>query len=282
MRKTNYHTHTKRCMHACGSDEEYVIAALQNHYEVLGFSDHTPWNYRSDFVAHMRMRLAQAQEYFDSIAALKRKYQGRIEILTGLECEYFPEYMDWLLDFAIDHQVDYLLFGHHYYRTDENRDRGGRIYFGGIRDHDSLKLYVEDAVSAMHSGMYAYFCHPELFMRGIKSVDAQVKEAFYTLCRCAKECGMPLEYNLAGAAYNRSLHVEAYPHHAFWEVAAEVGNTAIIGVDAHDPKALASDELREEGLRFLKGLGIAVSDEVPRVDFVSLKRNKMLKICDKH
>ena len=23
MRKTNYHTHTKRCMHACGKDEEY-------------------------------------------------------------------------------------------------------------------------------------------------------------------------------------------------------------------------------------------------------------------
>ena len=30
MRKTNYHTHTKRCMHACGKDEEYVLADMKN------------------------------------------------------------------------------------------------------------------------------------------------------------------------------------------------------------------------------------------------------------
>lgn len=138
MKKTNYHTHTKRCMHACGSDEEYVLAALQNGYETLGFSDHTPWNYKTDFVAHMRMRLDQAQGYLDSVAALKEKYQGKIEILCGFECEYFPGYMDWLLDYLIEHEVDYIIFGHHYYRTDENRDQGDRIYFGGIRDHASL------------------------------------------------------------------------------------------------------------------------------------------------
>ena len=69
------------------------------------------------------------------------------------------------------------------------------------------------------------------------------------------------EYNLAGAAYNHSMHQEAYPHHAFWEVAAEVGNTAIIGVDAHDPRALMSDDLREEGLRFLHSLGMTITDE---------------------
>lgn len=274
MKKTNYHTHTKRCMHACGSDEEYVLAALQNGYETLGFSDHTPWNYKTDFVAHMRMRLDQAQGYLDSVAALKEKYQGKIEILCGFECEYFPGYMDWLLDYLIEHDVDYIIFGHHYYRTDENRDQGDRIYFGGIRDHASLQLYVEDAVSAMKTGMYSYFCHPELFMRGIKCVDETVREAYYTLCRCAKECGMPLEYNLAGAAYNHSMHQEAYPHHAFWEVAAEVGNTAIIGVDAHDPRALMSDDLREEGLRFLRSLGMTITDELPRVDFRALRETK--------
>ena len=128
MKKTNYHTHTKRCMHACGSDEEYVLAALQNGYETLGFSDHTPWNYKTDFVAHMRMRLDQAQGYLDSVAALKEKYQGKIEILCGFECEYFPGYMDWLLDYLIEHEVDYIIFGHHYYRTDENRSGRSHLF----------------------------------------------------------------------------------------------------------------------------------------------------------
>ena len=55
---------------------------------------------------------------------------------------------------------------------------------------------------------------------------------------------------------------------------AEVGNTAIIGVDAHDPRALMSDDLREEGLRFLRSLGMTITDELPRVDFRALRETK--------
>ncbi len=38
----NYHTHTSRCGHAGGSDEEYVQAAIKAGYQILGFSDHAP------------------------------------------------------------------------------------------------------------------------------------------------------------------------------------------------------------------------------------------------
>lgn len=41
MRQTNFHTHTSRCHHAYGEDEEMVRAAIQNGFEVLGISDHT-------------------------------------------------------------------------------------------------------------------------------------------------------------------------------------------------------------------------------------------------
>ena len=40
---TNYHTHTTRCGHAEGTEEEYILTALRCGYKVLGFSDHTPW-----------------------------------------------------------------------------------------------------------------------------------------------------------------------------------------------------------------------------------------------
>ena len=53
--KTNYHTHTTRCMHATGSDEDYVLSAIKGGYQELGFSDHTPWKYHTDYVADMRM-----------------------------------------------------------------------------------------------------------------------------------------------------------------------------------------------------------------------------------
>ena len=40
MIKANYHTHTARCGHAIGTDEEYVQAAIQAGLKTLGFSDH--------------------------------------------------------------------------------------------------------------------------------------------------------------------------------------------------------------------------------------------------
>ena len=49
-RKTNFHTHTARCLHATGTDEDYVKAALHSGYTLLGFSDHTPWHYESGYI----------------------------------------------------------------------------------------------------------------------------------------------------------------------------------------------------------------------------------------
>ena len=39
----NYHTHTYRCRHAIGSEEEYIRKAIDGGLKVLGFSDHTPF-----------------------------------------------------------------------------------------------------------------------------------------------------------------------------------------------------------------------------------------------
>ena len=47
MMKTNFHTHTARCGHASGRDEEYVQSAIRGGYQVLGFADHSPWQFAS-------------------------------------------------------------------------------------------------------------------------------------------------------------------------------------------------------------------------------------------
>ena len=46
---TNYHTHTTRCGHAEGTEEEYILTALRCGFKVLGFSDHTPWAYATQY-----------------------------------------------------------------------------------------------------------------------------------------------------------------------------------------------------------------------------------------
>ena len=42
MLKNNYHTHSKYCNHAIGEMEDYVLVAINNNFEELGFTDHMP------------------------------------------------------------------------------------------------------------------------------------------------------------------------------------------------------------------------------------------------
>ncbi|HAH75526.1 MAG TPA: histidinol phosphate phosphatase HisJ family protein, partial [Kandleria vitulina] len=51
----NYHTHTYRCKHAIGKEEDYIKNAIKAGYTELGFSDHAPWHYESSFHPTMRM-----------------------------------------------------------------------------------------------------------------------------------------------------------------------------------------------------------------------------------
>ena len=55
----NYHTHTFRCHHAQGTDEEMVLAAIKSGIKVFGFSDHGPLPYK-DFVSGMRMTIEES------------------------------------------------------------------------------------------------------------------------------------------------------------------------------------------------------------------------------
>lgn len=256
MEKTNYHTHTTRCLHAEGSDEAYVQTALKQGYTVLGFSDHSPWQYDSDYVGTMRMPATDLPGYVASVRALQQKYAGRIELRLGLECEYFPRYIDWLKEQVRRYQMDYLIFGNHFYPSDETGP-----YFGqATKTIAMLRSYVDSSIEGLESGLYACFAHPDLFLRAWPGFDDNARAASRELCRAAKQLQIPVEYNLLGTLYNERYHIDGYPHEGFWRIAAEEGCTAIIGVDAHAPAQLENEAGREKGLRLLRGLGMEITD----------------------
>lgn len=266
--KANYHTHTTRCHHANGLDEDYVKSAIQAGFQILGFSDHSPWKYNSNFVSHMRMELHMFQDYKKSILSLKEKYKDQIDIKLGLECEYFEEYMPWLKEFIIEEELDYIIFGNHYNTSDENRK-----YFGTLcYNKEGLLKYKEKCIKGMETGLYSYLCHPELFMRSYPKFDDYCKGISEEICLAAKHYQIPLEYNLTGLLYNHKYGVENYPHHKFWEIAKDTKNECIIGVDAHDPRQLEDHDMWENAQQYLKQLGIVVLDKLEMKNFKAIMK----------
>lgn len=257
MRK-NYHTHTTRCKHAKGKDEEYVLSAIKGGFTTLGFTDHTPWNYKTDFVAHMRMGMHELEDYLQSVRSLKAKYADQIEILVGLECEYFPCYHEDLVKLIDDNKLDYVILGNHYNKTDEIKD-----YFGFTADEAKLEEYVESTIEAMKTGVYAYLAHPDLYMNVYGEFDEAARKAAHRICKCAEELGMILEYNLGGIRYRFGDRKCGYPCADFWQVASEYKIKAIVGVDAHENENLEDTETFDNAVKYLESLGVEVVDEIP-------------------
>ena len=257
--KTNYHTHTPRCQHAVGREEEYIAAAIRAGMTQLGFSDHTPWAYDSGFISDIRMTPEQLPDYVDTVRALARKYKDQIQIHLGLECEYFPKYMDWLKGIVKEYDIDYLLLGAHFCVSDEV---GG--YVGnGCLDEASVTQYVENCTTAMESGLFLYFAHPDLFLRAYRKWDSVSQQASATLCQVARRCHMPLEYNINADVYQKSRNRNDFPHPEFWRLAAQLDCQVVVGYDAHEPAMLLNHKAVNQAQVLLNSLGCKVIDGLP-------------------
>ena len=236
MMKANYHTHTSRCGHAEGTDEQYVLAAIDAGYDTLGFSDHVPYPYKSGFTnPHVRMTMDKLPGYVRSVRALEEKYAGKIRILTGFECEYFPEYMGWMADMKAENQLDYLILGNHYEQTDE-----GGMYYGHCKTGAQLARYVDNTIKGMETGLFAYLAHPDLFMRAYGKFDDNCRAVARDLAAACKAMNLPMEYNVHDRFIAYLTNRVSYPHPEFFDIAAQEGVKIIVGIDAHEPAELTN------------------------------------------
>ena len=257
--KANYHTHTSRCGHASGTDEEYVLAAVAQGFGELGFSDHVPWPYKSGFTnPGVRMHVSRLDEYLASVRALKARYAERIRILAGFECEYFPAYMGWLAEMKEEKRLDYLILGNHHDQTDETG-----MYFGLSKEPSHLTAYVNSTLKGIESGLFAYLAHPDLFMRRYPRFDDNCRAAARDLAQACRAADLPMEYNLHDRYTGQRKSPQGYPNEEFFDIALSEGVRVIVGIDAHEPQEIADPaqwdracaELAAKGVSRMERLG---------------------------
>ncbi len=249
MQNFNLHTHTTRCGHAVGTDEEYVLAAIKAGITTLGFSDHVP--FESCLRSGERVPFELFDDYLFSIAALKEKYKDQIDIKIGFECEYFEEYHDYYVD-LLSHKVDYLILGQHY------ASLNGTDYSYSASD-SLVKLYGEYVCKGIQSGLFTYLAHPEYFMLARTEWSSVCDETIDKICACAAQHNFPLELNLKGKSYGHYTFSDgksyAYPHRKAMPFYAKHQIQCVFGLDCHNPQFFKTmqqsiDELMEEYKEF--------------------------------
>ena len=248
----NYHTHTARCHHAGGTEEEYVQCAIQSGLKILGFSDHTPYWFAGEYYSHMRMYRHQLEEYVQVVRALQEKYKDQIEILLGVECEYYPTYFAETVEHLRSAGIDYMIQGQHWIGDEENEP-----YCGNATESETvLQRFVDQTIEGMKTGLFTYLAHPDLF--NFVGSHTAYRQHIRTLCRAAKDTNTPLEINLLGL-----YHGKHYPHARFWEIAAEENCPVVLGMDAHAPSQVLDTTPEEKAMALVGRFGLNLLETVP-------------------
>lgn len=221
----NYHTHTFRCSHATGTEEEYIKRAIEGGIKIMGFADHAPFNCNDDYKAVWRVQVKDAQDYIDTLVSLREKYKEKIKIYIGFEMEYYPQYFEQMLQYVKSLGAEFLILGEHYIGNEGPSVRSVFSKHG----EEALIKYTDLIIEGMKTGKFLYVAHPDVLnYSGSKEVyESQARR----LCTAAKELDIPLEINFLGIYDNRH-----YPNNNFLRVAGEVGCKMIFGFDAHDPQ----------------------------------------------
>ena len=238
--KVNLHAHTFRCSHATGTEREYIERAIESGITHMGFSEHAPFIFPDGYESFYRVPMAQAQDYIDTLSALREEYKNDIKIHIGFEMEYYPLYFKDMLDNVNSLGAEYLLLGQHFIGEKEpEKSQGSTTPTDSV---ERLVKYADTVIEGIESGVFTYVAHPDIFnFWGDDDVyDAQMRR----ICKSSVEHGIPLEINFLGLRAGRK-----YPHESFWRIAGEEGCSVVFGFDSHaakdayDGKSLSIAEL---------------------------------------
>lgn len=237
MIKTNYHTHTKYC-DGNSSAEETVISAIEKGFSILGFSGHstlenTDWS----------MSNADTQRYIRDVTELKSRYGDRIEILCGIEQDYYSHTPEYTYDFIIGSV--------HSLKTDDgflSLDDSADILIDGINryfDGDPIKLcraYYETVADISNKTNCDIVGHLDLITK-FNETHPIFNTADPRYLDYAKACIKSLSSNrvlfeVNTGAMARGTRTAPYPQRELLEYIRECGCDVILSSDCHQKENL--------------------------------------------
>lgn len=256
MFKHNYHAHSNLSRHSDHSLEDSIKKAIAHGFETFSISEHG--QLEGPYGTKRIINDEEEMHFINEMNRLKDKYKDQIRILTSFEMEIMhtkteKDQIDFAANkFHVD-GIDFLIIGHHNYRS------GKHVFHGGAKNMEEAKDYVEVLEKAIKTNKFLYVAHPDGFMAGFKG---EVNEISNWMCEAIADLGVkydiPFGMNLNGICEKR-----AYPNLHFWKIAAKKGVKAIYELDSHDDAPFEKEVFdqvekiaKESGVQIIEKLNI--------------------------
>ena len=221
MYYSTIHTHTNYC-DGSNSAEEMIIAAINKGMKTIGISTHGPLPFKAKWAVDDD----KIQDYIDEINALKIKYKDKIEVLLGMELDYFIDTEFDHIDKNMIEQLDYYIGSIHYLgRYDdgkpwtvdgsyENLIDGIKACYGGDKK-SAIIDYYHHLSKMVKKYKPTVVGHMDLVKKNNKDNTLFSEEDIWykdSVCKCLdiiKETNSVVEINTGAIA--RGYMIEQYP-----------------------------------------------------------------------
>lgn len=226
------HSHTPLCKHAKGQPTEYAEVAKQRGLRGLTVTCHNPMPH--GFSAAVRMSEDELPKYLDLVAQTREEWASKVDVLLGLEADYFQGHESYVEKQLQSAEFHYVLGSVHpqigefrqRYWTDDPLEVQ-RTYFRLIAQAAETKLF--DSMS-----------HPDLVKNEFVDQWDQsliMDDICHALDRVAAT-GVAMELNTSGRK-KRIREMNPFPQ-MLKEMSAR-GIPITLGADAHVPERVADN-----------------------------------------
>lgn len=238
--KFDLHTHHDRCGHAQGEIRDYIEAAIAGGLSVIGISDHSPYFGSPEDHAQPQIAMAKSEfpRYIEEVLQLKQEYAGRIDVLLGVESDFFPEHAEMYKKEYAKYPFDYIIGSVHL--------SGGVSIFNrnrwkGLSEQEKIghkEEYYRLIQESARAGMFHILGHIDA-MKGFYPAfsDIATPKVNETL-QVIGECGVAIEINTSGKTKDVGGW---YPSDEILERALHYGVEVTFGSDAHIPSRVGDE-----------------------------------------
>ncbi len=221
--------------------EEVVECAIKKGIKTLGFADHSYTFFDESYCASKE----NIEKYIVEVLRLKEKYKNKIEILLGIEQDYFSKEPTDRFEYVIG-SVHYIKVGKEYIALDNNAEdfsKSAEKYFGG----DYYKFIAEyfktlaNVVEITNADIIGHF---DLIAKYNQN-NAYFDESDPRYISLYKECvdklikyGKPFEINTG--PISRGYRTVPYPNPQIYDYIKSKGGSFILSSDSHRADTLCN------------------------------------------
>lgn len=236
----DFHTHTTYC-DGKNSPEEMVIAAIKMGMEKIGLACHS----YTDFDTSYCIKKEKVADFQAEIRSLAEKYKDKIQVLCGVEQDYFST--------ESTEGFDYVIASVHYVKKDGLYlaiDISEEIFADHVKKHyggDFIALcedYFEligDAPTKTNADIIGHFDLASKFNEGDKLFDS-LNERYLRAAKKAVDKILKYDkvFEINTGAITRGLRRHAYPDTTIMDYIRENGGKFILSSDSHSTESLCA------------------------------------------